>query len=169
MATGPVLKVTTGYALYSPGLPSGLVASRSAADGVKSAVDGTTGGPIEPPFVMFHAPVQTYKALLLLISSRCMAIEPFATPVKRNVPLSVVNVWCDALPSPAVIGDHILVASLFIGSTLLPTSFTIFRCPASTYAGYRFRRAFPPFQFFMPSYNCFTGYLSARARLSISL
>src|SRR5207249_4284076 len=59
-----------------------------------------------PTLVMFHAPVQTYKALLLLISSKCMAIEAFATPVSRNVPLSVVNVWCDDRPSPAVMGLH---------------------------------------------------------------
>ena len=80
-----MLSVTTGYALYSPGLPRGFVLSKSAALGVKSAV------PLAP-LVMFHVPVQTYKVKLLFASSKCIAIEPLDTPVKTNVPESVVNV-----------------------------------------------------------------------------
>src|SRR5258708_6053278 len=77
-----------------PGLPSWLVLSRSAADGVKVAT---------PPaaFVTFHAPVQTYKVRLLLISSVCSAIEPLDTPVRLNTPESVVKVMVQARPSPA--------------------------------------------------------------------
>src|SRR5258708_34047688 len=88
-----------------PGLPSGLVLSRSAADGVKVAT---------PPaaLVTFHAPVQTYKVRLLLISSVCSAIEPLDTPVRLNTPESVVKVMVQARPSPAGNGVKPIIASL---------------------------------------------------------
>src|SRR5258708_38359194 len=54
MPTGPVESVTTGYALYNPGFPSGLVLSKSAGDGVKSALPLAAS-------VMVHAPVHIYN------------------------------------------------------------------------------------------------------------
>src|SRR5258708_16606079 len=91
IATGPVESVTTGYALYRPGLLNAPV-DRSLALGVNVAL------PLGPS-VMVYVPVQMVSTLLLLMSCKCSDNALFDSPVSGKIALSVVKACGCARPS----------------------------------------------------------------------
>src|SRR5260221_9549361 len=98
MPTGPVESVTTGYALYRPGLLNAPV-DRSPALGVNVAL------PLGPS-VMVYVPVQMVSTLLLLMSCKWSDNALLDSPVSGKIALSVVKACGCGRPSPAGTGLH---------------------------------------------------------------